>query len=146
MKSEIFKLSLLIIMPILILTGCPSSHMSGNAQNVRTFSVGNFPFKIAADSFGNAWVLNFKDNTVTRLSRSQGVIGTYPVDPSSSDFATDAQGNVWVASVWNNPIVELNSSGQKIGDYSAGFGPVKNSSYPLVVIALEPGVLYGDKV
>ena len=36
--------------------------------------------------------------------------------------------------------------GQKIGDFSAGVDPFKNSSYPLVVIALEPGVLYGDKV
>ena len=124
MKGYLLKLSPLFVMALFMMTGCPSGHTSSNAQNIRTFSVGNLPFKIAADFSGDVWVLNFKDNTVTKLNDIQGVIGTYPVDPSSSSLAIDAQGDVWVTSAQNNSVVKLNSSGQKIGDYSAGFDPL----------------------
>ena len=72
----------------------------------------------------NVWVVNpnYNSSTVTRLSNSGGVIGTYPVSGVPQAIAVDPTGNVWVTTM-SSTVVKLSSSGTTLGTFSVGSFP-----------------------
>ncbi len=81
------------------------------------YTVGNYPEGIAIDSSGNVWVANEGTNmagSITKLSSSGTVIGTFPVGTDPQGIAIDPSGNVWVVNGGNNNVTELNSSGGQV--------------------------------
>jgi DNA-binding beta-propeller fold protein YncE len=67
----------------------------------------------------NIWVANYHSSTVTRLSDSGTVLGTYAVNGGPEAIAVDSAGNVWVATQ-SGTVVKLSSAGVILGTYAAG--------------------------
>jgi streptogramin lyase len=91
--------------------------------NIISYAVGNNPYGIAIDASGNVWVTNFGDNTVTKLSSSGSLLGTFAVGAQPRGIAIDPSGNVWVANSGSNTVTELSSSGSLLGTFTVGNGP-----------------------
>jgi streptogramin lyase len=79
------------------------------------------PYGVAVDASGNPWVTNETGNTVTELSSSGGLAGSF--DPVGANFdepiaiAIDASGKAWVANFTGNTVTELSSSGGLAGSF-----------------------------
>ena len=73
----------------------------------------------------NIWIANSNDNSVTKLSSSGGLVGTYSVGHFPFGVAVDASGNVWVTNANSNSVTKLSSSGVVVGTYSVGSNPNK---------------------
>ena len=112
-----------------------SGSISGNTNLTITAPVGTSPSGgIAIDASGNVWVVNGGSNTVTKLSPSGAVLGTFAVGTGPSGIAIDASGNVWItnygvtelppaADVPGNTVTELSSSGALLGTFTVGTRP-----------------------
>ncbi len=88
-----------------------------NGGGANSISVGGVPTSAAVDSSGNVWVTNSGSNTVTKLSPSGSVLGTYSSGGSAPfSVAVDSSGNVWVVN--SGKVVKLSSSGSILGTYS----------------------------
>jgi len=77
---------------------------------------GASPQGIAIDSSGNLWMPNPSANTVTELSSTGAVVGSYSTGSGTTTpvaVAIDNSNNVWVANSGNNSVAELTS-----GSYS----------------------------
>ena len=62
---------------------------------------------LARDSHGNFWVANNGAGTVTELSQTGAVLGTFTVGLKPTHIAFDPQGNVWVVNNGANSVTEL---------------------------------------
>ncbi|MGC2497101.1 MAG: hypothetical protein WA374_05130 [Acidobacteriaceae bacterium] len=70
------------------------------------------PTGIAADPSGNLWVTNATGHSVTLLSPTGAVIGTYASGQSGSGaIAIDLSGNAWVAANTSGSLLEITPSG-----------------------------------
>jgi DNA-binding beta-propeller fold protein YncE len=58
--------------------------------------VGAYPLGIAIDGAGNAWVTNSTGNSLTKLSPTGAVLGTFPGVTSPVGVAVDHAGFIWV--------------------------------------------------
>ncbi len=87
------------------------------------YTVGSKPMGIALDTSGNAWVASYGSNTVTALSPSGTVIGSYKVGKSPVGIAIDASGNVWVANYGSSTVTKLDPYGHTLGTFTSGSGP-----------------------
>jgi len=105
---------------------------SGNALElnssgtlVGTFAVGTSPRPILIDASGNVWVGNNGSNTVTKLSSSGSLLGTFP-GPSGGavlGLAADVNGNLWAGnSGSSNNLLELSSAGGNLAQFSIANG------------------------
>ena len=111
---------------------CTAAVINGSAQalsvitittcgQINTFPVGNNPNGIAVDAAGNIWVTNSHDNTITKLSSSGVLIGTYPVGGSNPiGIAIDASGNPWITNIYSGTVTKMSPSGSILGTYPAG--------------------------
>jgi len=92
-----------------------------------TFTVGSAPWGIAVDASDNIWVSNFLDSTITKLSNTGTIIGTYSDigGYGPAGIAIDASGNVWVANGnWGSDnLTELKPTGSFMGAFSVGHTP-----------------------
>ena len=95
------------------------------------YTVGNNPYGVAIDAYGNAWVSNYGSKTVTELSSSGALLNTYTVGSGPRGIAIDPSGNVWVANSGTdaapgstvtmiNPTLPPN---QATTNYTVGSGP-----------------------
>lgn len=83
-----------------------------------SYGVGAAPRNLVFDREGNAWVANYKDDTVSKLSPAGAVLGTYPVGGYPVGLAVDASGNVWVANYSSNNVMKLGPDGARLGTYA----------------------------
>ena len=94
-----------------------SGHNAGyqfdiNGNYIGMYTTGHSPNgAIATDNSGNIWVTN-QDNTVSVLSPTGSIIGTYPVGKWPTGIAIDASGNVWVANAGSNNVTEIVGAAQ----------------------------------
>lgn len=92
-------------------------------QLTKRVDVGEGPEAVVFDGV-NLWVSNEFDNTVTRLSPTGAVLGTYRVGRRPLGLATDGR-NLWVANYLDDTVSQLNvESGTVIASYPVGAGPV----------------------
>ena len=106
-----------------------------------------YPWGVAIDSAGNAWVTNleggqFGEGSVTKLTSSGGLIGNFNnTNTPGANFvyprgvAIDADGNAWVTNTNNiegfyNGVTKLTSSGGVIGNFNDTNTPGSNISSP----------------
>jgi DNA-binding winged helix-turn-helix (wHTH) protein/outer membrane lipoprotein-sorting protein len=101
---------------------------TGHGQQVapigsRSFAVGNKPQAVVFDG-ANIWVSNTADNTVSKLTASDGMVrGTFAVGKAPDGLAYDGA-NVWVANSGSNNVTELRASdGTVLGTFSVGKNP-----------------------
>jgi hypothetical protein len=75
----------------------------------------NGPQGIAIDGSGNAWITNFTDNSITKLSSSGSPASGSPYTGSGLTnpfgIAIDGSGNAWIANSGGASVTELSSSG-----------------------------------
>jgi len=116
-KKHFFFLGIIFIIALLGFTAC-------------SFLIKTHPAK--ADTPAQCvWVTNMSDSTITKLSSSGAVLGTYPVGTYPMGIAIDNAGNVWVANTNTNAnshlidgsITKLNSAGAVLGTYPVGDSP-----------------------
>lgn len=94
-------------------------------SSVSFFNIGRLPRGVCFDGT-NVWIVNFSDNTVSKLLASTGAtIGTYTVGNGPSDVCFDGT-NIWTANSTDNTISKLlASTGATIGTYtSSGTQPL----------------------
>jgi len=93
------------------------------ASHVASFAVGNRPQAVIFDG-ASIWVSNTADNTVTKLTASDGTVrGTFTVGAAPDGLVFDGA-NIWVANSGSNNVTELRASdGTVLGTFSAGNNP-----------------------
>jgi hypothetical protein len=85
-----------------------------------------FPFDIAIDNFGNAWIPTSFGGAVIKLSNLGAVLSGskgYAVGGSLNSIAIDPAGNAWLSDGPNGVVAELSNSGGLLspaGGYSLG--------------------------
>ena len=91
--------------------------------NLLTVSVGRDPAWLASDASG-IWVTNAADNTVTKLSRSDGkVLGTFAAGARPRGIVSDGN-HVWIANFTRKTVTELAAGdGKMLGHVSVGDAP-----------------------
>lgn len=110
------------------LTTCPNDFVVGITYGTvpgTTNSPSSGTYSIAFDSFGDAWVTNVNNNSVSKFA-STGV----PLSPSNgfsgggfalpAGIAIDPSQNAWVVDTIANDIVKLSQSGSVLGTYTGG--------------------------
>ncbi len=114
-----------------IIQNCSVTKLSTLGTVLGTFTLGlnSSPVGIAIDISGNVWVTNPFLNTVTELSSSGALIGTYAVGNFPYGIAIDSAGNVWVtnagsSAVPGTAIMELDGDGQILNTFAVGNNPV----------------------
>ena len=103
-----------------------SNEVSATPCAIYSFAVGNSPHDIVVDAFNNIWITNFGSNSVTELSPTGSVIGTYLVGANPWGIAIDlyGSGNVWVSNYSGNSVVALNpTTGSIMTTVSVGTNP-----------------------
>jgi YVTN family beta-propeller protein len=114
------KNRLMIALGVAVLGACMAGAQTQLSSRVR---VGEGPEAVVFDGT-NLWVSNEFDNTVTRMSRTGGVLSTHRVGRRPLGLATDGR-NVWVANYLDGTVSQLSvDSGSVIATYSVGAGPV----------------------
>ena len=72
----------------------------------QSFKVGADPYGIAFDGT-NIWMVNHRDNTVTKLRASDGALaGTYAV-PGGAEAVAFGGGNIWVTNIGFDTVTKL---------------------------------------
>ena len=65
----------------------------------------------------NIWVADFGNNTVTELSSTGTLLGTFNVGIGPAGIAIAPNGNIWVADWISNTTTELSSTGTLLGTF-----------------------------
>jgi predicted Ser/Thr protein kinase len=93
------------------------------ATHVASFAVGDRPQAVVFDG-ASIWVSNMGDNTVTKLTASDGTVrGTFTVGTAPDGLAFDGA-DIWVANSGSNNVTELRASdGAVLGAFSVGNNP-----------------------
>lgn len=98
-----------------------------NANATTNFSVAGFTqsFSVMTDSANNAWVTDYSNNNVTKLSPTGAKLGTYAVGTSPAYIAIDpTTGNLWTADNGSNTVTELSgTTGAKLAQWSVASSP-----------------------
>jgi DNA-binding beta-propeller fold protein YncE len=82
----------------------------------------NYPYGIAFDGSGNAWVADNNNNRVQEFNSSGTYITLLPV-AFPGYIAIDASGNIWTTNNSTNQVTEINTSGSTLRTFgSAGSG------------------------
>lgn len=93
----------------------------------KVIPVGQGPRGICADKYGNIWVANYIDGTVTRIQdNDNGTVGTTTIKVATGPegICADAYGYVWVSCSISNVVTKIKAdSGLKIVDISVGSTP-----------------------
>ncbi len=89
----------------------------------------NFPYGIAIDAAGNAWVTNEAGSTVVRFSNTGTVLSIWTGLTGPQGIAIDEAGNIWIANTAADSVVKLSTlSGSVTGASTlfagGGNGPV----------------------
>jgi YVTN family beta-propeller protein len=93
------------------------------SQLPQRVEVGEGPEAVVFDGV-SLWVANEFDNTVTRLSATGAILGTYTVGRRPLGLATDGK-SLWVANYLDNSVSHLTvEGGALVGTYAVGEGPV----------------------
>ena len=105
------------------ISAIPTASSTSSTTGATIFTVGSGPYNIAIDSLNNVWVANDLSNTVTELSPSGAILGTYTVGIGPRAIAIDPSGNIWVANQGGVTVTELSPSGATLGTYNVGSFP-----------------------
>jgi len=89
----------------------------------QTFPVGKQPWVTVFDGT-NIWISNRGDNTVSKLSLSDGaILATYPVGSAPTGIVFDGA-NIWAANLNSNNVTKLRASdGAWLGTFAVGTQP-----------------------
>ena len=103
-----------------------SNESSATPRVLLTFSLSASPYRIAIDALGNIWVTNYNSNSVTKLSPTGSLIGTYLVGANPWGIAIDifGSGNVWITNYGGNNVTELSPTGSLITTATVGTNPM----------------------
>ena len=70
----------------------------------------------------NMWIANSGSNSVTKLSPTGAVLGTFTIGSGPAGIAFDGT-NMWVANSGSNSVTELSPSGAVLGTFAVGTRP-----------------------
>jgi len=106
-------------------------------NGISSYQVGSVPNRIAIDASGNVWVTNYHDGTVSELTSTGLLLGTYTVNSTwnTAGIAIDSLGHIWVSGYNANTLSELDSNngwllnstiigGSLVGIYNVGRFPM----------------------
>jgi streptogramin lyase len=104
--------------------GATTTDATGYLSGPTGYTVGplNAPSAVAIDIFGNAWLANAGNSTVTRISPSgaTGTVFTGGNLSSPSGLAIDTNNNIWIANNGNSSVTQISSTGVLTNYTAAG--------------------------
>ena len=83
-------------------------------QNLNGF---NLPWGMKIDSYGNLWVVNNGNGTISKLSNTGIIVGNYPVGSAPSNVAFDSEQNAFVTNGYNS-VTKLDNNGNVLATIS----------------------------
>ncbi|PMP84799.1 MAG: hypothetical protein C0174_06335 [Thermodesulfobium narugense] len=88
--------------------------------NVTNFNIKVDPIGIAADNYGNIFVIN--NNSLIKLNQEEKILGTHEIADGMNYIFIDPKNNIWVDDWKSGKIFKLNENGSIINTYQASRG------------------------
>src|SRR5215208_1832156 len=123
MRKEFWSSALILVGALLLLPVVSNGQTELSTAPVSTANevrVGEGPTGIAFDG-STIWVTNQFSKTVSRISSTGSVLGSYPVGNNPTGVACDGT-YVWVANSADNTVTKLSGKGGVVGTYKVGDG------------------------
>lgn len=100
--------------------------VSGTPGALPDVYAGGYSYGLAVDTNGNIWNTHYSQNTVSKLSPTGVLLGTYGTGGSNGDrgvAVTPTDNNVWVANSWGNNVSRLDTNGNILAVITVGNMP-----------------------
>jgi hypothetical protein len=110
------------ILPSLVSPSPAGTHLD-RPNILGTYPAGVNPRFVVAEPAGGVWLAAPSGDTITKLTATGSVVGTFAVSAAVASMALDRQGNLWVGQGSTNRVTKLSTSGAALGSFSVASRP-----------------------